>query len=128
MSYKVELRRDLGSFVATLGEDFNVQNEMKPLTQEAFRILEQSDRPLYYIAVIDRLAVSIDEVVEGTNAMVRGEYPIATHRNFKALLLVTGEKLIAFAGEGMRSEAFGNVWVEVFSKFEDAVAFVQSQK
>jgi hypothetical protein len=127
MSYTVELRPDIASIVVAINRDFSMQDDLQPLCQEVIRTLDQSNRPLYYISDARQLSLTLDELIQGTNALVRGQYPFATHRNFKAMLLITSDSLISMAATGMRSDSFGNVHVEIFSSIDDAVAFVRSQ-
>lgn len=127
MSYTIELRKDIGSIIVAITRDFSMQDDLQPLCQEVLQLLDQSNRPLYYISDAKQLSLTLEELIQGTNALVRGQYPFATHRNFKAMLLVTNDSVISAAATGMRSDSFGNVHVEIFSSVEDAVAFVRSQ-
>jgi hypothetical protein len=126
-TYSIELRKDISSVVATISKEFSIQNDLPVFSRTVYDLFNQSNSPLYYIAVLSQLPLTFDELVMSTNALVRGEYPFAAHPNFIAMLLVTSDDLLSMAAQGMRSDSFGNVQVEIFARLDDAVSFIRSQ-
>ena len=127
MSYTIERRKDISSVVVIVGDDFSMKDELHSLCEEAWEIFEQANSPLFYISDASNLSLSFEELVQATNVLVRGEYPFATHRNFKALFVVSNDPLISEGAKGMSSDAFGNVWVEIFTSLDAAIEFIRAQ-
>lgn len=125
MAYNIELREDLACVVTEVSDDFDVYEELPVFCRTVYEILDDSSRPLRYICKVGQSATNLDDLVMAINMLVRGDYPFASHRNFRELVLVTGDKLASLAVKGMENDAFGNVRVEVFATMEEAMAHAQ---
>lgn len=128
MPYTLELRKDLATIFGTIRLPLNIMDELPTASQEVMHILDQSNRPLYYISDVSQLAdsLTLDDLIKAANVLVRGPYAFASHPNFRALILITNDSLTSLAATGLRSDSFGNVQVEIFATMEDALAFVHS--
>lgn len=127
MSYTIEHRKNISSVVVIVGDDFSMQDELHPLCQEVWDIFEQSNSSLFYISDASNLSLTFEELVQATNVLVRGEFPFATHPKFKALFLVSDDPLVTVGAKGMSSDAFGNIWVEIFTSLDAAFDFIRAQ-
>lgn len=126
MSYTIEFRSDISSIVATLPQDFNVEQEYAAFSKKRYELLDQSPTPIYYISIATHAELTMNDIINSAHALTRGEYAIAKHKNFKAMLIITNDPAIALAGKNMNTDAFGNMRVEIFNSFEEAVAFIKT--
>jgi hypothetical protein len=127
MAYNIEYREDLACVVTGVSDDFDIYEELPVFCRKIYEILDSADRPIRYICEVGQSAsTNLDDLVMAINMLVRGEYPFATHKNFRELVLVTGDRLTEMAVKGMNSDAFGNVHVEVFASMQEALGHAQA--
>jgi hypothetical protein len=127
MAYNIEFREDLACVVTAVSDDFDIYTELPVFCRKIYEILDEANQPIRYICEVGQSATtSLDDLVMAINMLVRGEYPFATHKNFKELVLVTGDQMAAMAVKGMNSDAFGNVQVEVFATMDEAFSHARA--
>lgn len=85
-----------------------------PKVEDEFRkVFNALDHQVFYITDFTRAQINFEELLVGSSQVARGEDPILHHPRIKAYLLVTHDPMIASAGEGLSTEAFGNVCFSV---------------
>ena len=127
MSYTLELRKDISSIVATMPHNFDMATEYESFSRERYELFERANQQLYYIISIEQ-TLTLDDIIKSANALTHGQYGIGQHPNFRKMLVVTGDQILTLAARGMSSDSFGNMPVEVFAHFDEAIAFAQSKK
>ena len=128
VSYSFEFYDDLSTIMVTIRRDIDMRTKMPPLSQEVYRLLNQVDHPVFYFTDISDFTLSCSDLLRAGTALVRGPYPFATHPNFKALIMVTDGEGILPSAEGMRSEVFGGIEVEIFGSTEAAIDYIRSHQ
>jgi hypothetical protein len=117
--------------IVTLYADFDLATEGAIIEAERIALLEAAQEPLYVILDLSQIELSLDDIVKGSNMLVRGVslaprseqngISIFNHANLRQLIFVSGSRVIKLAASGMNYPVFGGQDVVVFASVEEAL-------
>ncbi|MBN1311552.1 MAG: hypothetical protein JXB30_09045 [Anaerolineae bacterium] len=127
MNYKIEVVPNEPILMVDLYKHYSFTVDDPVATGECWKILDESDEPMFMIMDVTDLAISLDDLVQAANRDTHGEQPIYHHPKLQELLVVTRSKMIQIAVRGITSVAFGNVNAKAFGTVDEALAYARSQ-
>ncbi len=128
MSYTIEKHPTLPAVIATWHAGFNYTREAPAYVAEMHQLLNQQQTPIYY--VLDLRAwrdMTLEELVQAANTATRSETSNFHHPMNKGNLVITNDPTVKLSVEGLRSDAFGNARITIFSTLEEALQHVQKE-
>ncbi|MBE2267424.1 MAG: hypothetical protein IAE80_04270 [Anaerolinea sp.] len=120
--YTYQFLDDAPIVVFTPNADYRIGTDHAASTKALLDILDQSARPLVYIADLQGLRYDIDEIMAGASTVSRGKNPTYHHPNMKKLIVVTTDDGLIQSYQGLDNPIFGNVHAYIYSTLDDALA------
>lgn len=117
------------SIVATFSENYNFVADAAEATRLAISLLDSLNERICWIldfqhtVFAEGLSISLDEVIVASNAANAGVWH---HPNVRQVVFVTDNEILKLIAQGLNSEAFGNLNVQVFSSLDDALGYARS--
>jgi hypothetical protein len=127
--YKLETLAEDQAVVLTILSEFNSREHLVGLTEDLKQHLDANPAGLYIVAEIVDRQTSFDDLIYATNEGARGAGKVVVnHPNLKGILLATSHKMWHLAARGLRSDAFGNVPIQVFEKRDEVLTQLRKQR
>jgi hypothetical protein len=120
MSYTIKVLPDGPILWETWGADFDPMTEAEQATQEELKILNASSQPMAAVVDLRAVPLSWDEIVYLANHGVPDE--LNHHPRLQGIVLITSSEVVSMAAQGMNSEAFGYVNMDIVASPEEALA------
>ena len=120
MSYTIKVLPDAPILWETWGADFDAMTEAEQATQQELKILDASSQPM--VAVVDLRAVPLgwDDILYLASHGVPEE--LNHHPRLQHIILITSSEVVSMAAQGMDSDAFGYVKMDIVASPEEALA------
>ncbi len=107
--------------------------DFSPVSARAFQteltaLLDAQPGPVYLINVLpEDFTFDMEDLLQATQ-IIKAQSHLYQHRNIQGMAAVTTSDPLKLAYNGLSNEVFGGIHVRAFGNFEDAVAWVHSQK
>lgn len=124
-AYTIEHHATLPAVIVTWHEDFEFVRDARAQSNAMREVLNSQDSPIYYVMDLTTWnKMPFNELMEATSMAARGKDANFHNANNIATLIVTKDPAVRISAEGLRSDAFGNANVMVFSSIDDALAHI----
>lgn len=128
MTYTIEQRSTPPAIIATWHDDFDFMRDARPYSAEIRTLLNAQESPVFYIMDISTWQnMSFNEIIEATSIAARGKDANFHNPMNRGTLIITNKPAVAISANGLKSDAFGNANVLVFSTLDDALAYANQQ-
>lgn len=128
MSYTLEQHATLPAIIATWHDDFDFMRDAHAYSADMRDLLNSQDSPVFYVMDISVWKnMPFNDLIEATSLAARGKDANFHHPMNMGTLIITNDPAVTISANGLKSDAFGNANVFVFSTLDDALAFA-SQK
>lgn len=120
MSYAIEVLQEERIMVETWGADFNPEVEAEETIQKELEILSAATGPM--VAIVDMRQVQLDwnDILYLASHGVPDE--LKNHPNLHRIILLTTDEVVEKSAEGMNSEAFGFIKLDIVASKDEALA------
>lgn len=98
-------------------EQMNLRSILSSVAEPVFLILDLADAQL-----------SLEDIMRGASDAFRGDNPTFKSPNIRQILHVSDNPTLELAAEGVASEVFGNVDVQIFKTLEEALAYARAEQ
>lgn len=111
--------------LGTIQTDYSITKDWAPGEAVVRQILDAQEEPLFYIADVRKLKLSLDDVIAGANVGSRGQDPIWHHPKIRGVYFISNLKIVELAAKGVNHPIFGNTKVKVFDTVEKALEDIE---
>jgi|GEM_PF-3582972 len=127
-AYTIEPHVTLPAVIVTWHEDFDFARDARPQSAAMREVLNNADSPIYYVMDLTLWSkMPFSDLIEATSIAARGKDANFHNSNNMGTLIVTKDPAVRISAEGLRSDAFGNANVLVFSSLDDALAHITEE-
>lgn len=127
MGYTIEHWADPPLILVTLGEDFDVAQDIADSTKALYDIFNSLTEPMFQVTDATHLKIDFDGLMEFVRVGVRGEHSMVDHPNSRGILVITNNRFYELAIKGMTTAAFGTLKMYAFASREAAFEWVRRQ-
>lgn len=125
MAFTIRLHPDRPILSNTLGEKLE-PGDLEAMTIQTTAQLDALDRKVYFLIDMSQTRMGFEDVMAGASAGARGLNPPLHHPNVIQPIMVTNDKLVRMAAQGINSPLFGHVNMLVVSTLEEALAYIDA--
>jgi hypothetical protein len=127
MSSTIEMVENGTALVVSLGDDFDFVKEGEAQFAQIISILNQQTEPVFYVVDLRKLDISFDDTLALINRVARGEDSLLRHPNIREIIYVISNSFQRAVAEGLDSEWFGNLKVELVYSLDEAFDYIRSK-
>jgi hypothetical protein len=122
MAFKTNMIREKHVLIQTVEEGFRGA-DIALLFAEAFKWLDATETPIFYVIDIRATDIRFGDIVVGANMATVGERPAFHHPRVMETLVVTHSSAIRMAAEGLATPLYGSVKIRVFETLDQAMTY-----
>lgn len=122
MTYTITKLPEEPIIVATGHADFSI-SEAADMMEEAYRLLDAQTEPVYYVSDISSIHLSLDDVLQGSSLVTRGQKPVLLHPHILQNVFVASSSFLRMAAKGLSSPVFGGKPIYVCETLDDGLAY-----
>jgi ethanolamine utilization protein EutA (predicted chaperonin) len=127
-SYQINKLRDEPIIVVTVDADFDFLVDFQEVLPEVMATLDAQSEPSYFISEIPGgLGMNYNQVIESMALVAQDENSLYHHPMVIEVLWATQDKFWQMVGEGLATDAYGNVKIKVFYTVDEALAYARAQ-
>jgi len=129
MSFSIEPLPGEPIILVTLGADYSGEDDTPEIARQFAALVEASGQPVKLVIDV-RQAIqraTMNNITNGMLMAVECDPPLLHHPLMDELILVAVTDVMKHVAEGFRSPAFGNVKVQLFQFFDEALAYARSE-
>lgn len=123
MSHTIEKLPERPIVVVSYHADYDLAAEGADTVNGLRAVLEAQSEPIYLVYNTLEMAISLDDLIAGTDMIVRGDAPVIKDPHVREAILITTSDLFKLAARGVSNPIFGNISVKVFSTLEEGLAY-----
>jgi hypothetical protein len=129
MSYDLERLPDDPVILFKGYKDFGAPNELGQAVGDIMRLLDQQPEPVYLIQD-ERLhrTPNVEEMIIVGQALAWETRALYRHPMLAGVIIVTANEITQALYQGLNSEVFGHVQVELFDTPDEALAYVRGNQ
>jgi hypothetical protein len=127
MSFSIEKLPGEPIVLVTLGADYTAEDDTPEIAQRFASLVEASGHPVKLVIDV-RPAIrraTMNNITNGMLLAVEGDPPLLRHPLMDELILVAVTDVMKHVADGFRSPAFGNVKVNLFQMYDEAMAYAR---
>jgi hypothetical protein len=114
--------------VDTMSPDYHLSVELPQGISKLFEVADGLAEPVFWIVDASVVKeVTIEDLLTGTELLIRGKNPLYRHRNMREVLYVSTSPMVRLAAAGLANELFGNLKIRVFDNIESALQYARKQ-
>ena len=127
--FTVEVLPNEPVVLITLHADFVIEADQDQAIAAVRAVLDTLDEPVFYLNDIQALApAELDDVLTAAALVTQGDETIYRHPKIRANILISPNRLVKFAAQGLDAEPFGFVTLLVFDTLDEALAYTRSSQ
>lgn len=115
-------------FIEIMPEGYDLFTDLEGDIAVMIGLLDVQPEPVDWIVDLQALTFTMDEVLMAASKLARGDNPAYHHPNLRQMVFVTTDKFLEIAAKGMDSEVFGNLSILVFTRMDEALQYVRSNR
>lgn len=128
MIYRIEEHATLPALIATWDKDFEFMRDARDYSADIRERLNARQSPIFYIMNISLWTnMPFSDLLEASSIAARGKDANFHNPMNAGTLMVTTDPAVKISANGLKSDAFGNANVLIFSTLEDALAYVSEE-
>ncbi|MBI5960124.1 MAG: hypothetical protein HY866_15395 [Chloroflexi bacterium] len=120
MGYKVEALLDEPIIIETWDEHYNVMTDGLKASQDIIKLMDAASGPVTVIVDMRAAKLTFDDILLMAKAASSDKAP-SRHPKQRRRIIVTDSHMISFAAQGLDSEVFGHIVVDIATSMEDAL-------
>lgn len=124
MGYKIEVRPDDLLVIETWDENYNPQVDGPRAAQEIIQIMDTFTKPVAVIVDMRAANLTFDDILL-LASMASSKNAPARHLMQRRRIIVTDSSVVSLAAEGLDSEVFGHIAVDIATSMEQAFEMAQ---
>ena len=114
--------------IDTIPPDYHLSVELPQEMSKLFEAADHLEAPVFWIVDVSAVKeMTIEDLLTGTELLIRGKNPLYRHRNIREVLYISTSQLIKLAAAGLASDLFGNLKIQVFESLEAALQYARKQ-
>ena len=126
MSYTIEKLPGEPIILSTGGADFTGA-EGPQLVEDMYQAVEHHPERIYLISDMSAITMTMDDVLQGSSLMTRGQKAAYSHPNVIENVFVTRSNFIKMAAKGLSAPIFGGLQVRVVETLDEALSYCRSR-
>ncbi len=127
-AYTIEKHPTLPAVIVTWHADFEFARDGQAQSNAMRELLNQQESPIFYIMDISNWHnMPFNELMDATSMAARGKDANFHNPMNMGTLIITNDPAVKLSAQGLRSDAFGNANVLVFSSLDDALNHAEEQ-
>ena len=114
--------------VDSVTSDYHLSTDLPQSITQLFEVADNLTEPVFWIVDVSAVKdMTIEDILTGTELLIRGKNPLYRHRNIREVLYVSTSQLIRLAAAGLKNELFGNLKISVFDTRDAALEYARQQ-
>lgn len=126
MTYTIEKLPNEPILLQTFNPGFSMIKDGPASIEDATRLLDSLDEPVFFINDMSHSTPSFEEVLHGSNMTAR-QTQLFKHPMIRETIIVTSSSLMTLAVKGMNSATFGNLQMKVTRTLDEALEYTRTQ-
>ena len=121
MNYSLELLPDEPILVIHYHEGFSQSKDAAKVAADLKAVLDAQTEPTIMVHVGFPTRMGLDDLIQASN-LATNMTGVFRHPNVKLIISVTKDVMLNLAARGLRSPVFGNINMETYPTFDEAMA------
>ncbi|NDJ75069.1 MAG: hypothetical protein GYB65_02325 [Chloroflexi bacterium] len=117
--------------IVTMTAEFDTQRDLSPGNPKAYNYFEANPdgitAPVFFINDFSAATLTLEDLIFGATVTSRSAKSVYHHPLVREVIMIPSSDLHKAAAEGLRSDVFGNVALQIIDTLEEALAYARQQ-